>query len=389
MTGISRTDVITGIIAAAGGSGRDLSEAVRRLGPAEVADLCAEELVFRCGYNGRVHPPVAVDVELAHGDLTKQYRVVIAPSTAAKLDPDTDAPVVLRAEFELEELARQLFGVAQAGGTASCRLETRIAGGTDQDWALSAAATVAADRVVQACSGVRPDLGELALSQDSDKWGGLHWFTQHYDRHFRSLRNDAVRVLEIGVGGYGYEEMGGGGSLRMWKRYFHRGLIYGMDIYDKSRFDQSRITTVIGDQSDPELLRELSAEHGPFDIIIDDGSHVNEHIITSFNTLFPLLRPGGFYVIEDLWTTYQPVFGGQDTAVAGPETSLGLLKSLADALHYQERSDSRHEKPGPIEGRLTGLHLYHNIAFLEKGRNAEGGVPEWIPRAYGEMVTAE
>jgi demethylmacrocin O-methyltransferase len=381
--------LVTGIIAAAGGSGRDLAEALERLGAAEVADLLADELVFRCGYNGRVHQPVAVDVQLAHGDLSRQYRIVIAPSAPAVLDPGTDAPVVLRAEFGLEELVRQFFGAAREGGTAGCRLDMRIEGGSDQDWALSAAATVAADRVVQACSGARPNLGELAIAQDSDKWGGLHWFTQHYDRHFRELRNDAVRVLEIGVGGYGYEEMGGGGSLRMWKRYFHRGLIYGMDIYDKSRFDQTRIKTIIGDQSDPAMLREISAEYGPFDIIIDDGSHVNEHIITSFHTLFPLLRPGGFYVIEDLWTTYQPVFGGKDTPVAGPDTSLGLLKSLVDGLHYQERSDSRYGAPGEIEGRLTGLHLYHNIAFLEKGRNAEGGVPEWIPQLYSEMVAAE
>src|SRR5207248_1611615 len=82
-----------------------------------------------------------------------------------------------------------------------------------------------------------------------DKWGGLHWYTPHYDHHFGPLREAPVRLLEIGIGGYDVPEAGGG-SLRMWQRYFRRGLIHGLDIFEK-RLNEPRIRTVRGDQNDP------------------------------------------------------------------------------------------------------------------------------------------
>jgi len=45
-------------------------------------------------------------------------------------------------------------------------------------------------------------------------------------------------------------------------------------------------------------------KYGKLDIIIDDGSHHGEHQLISFNTLFPLLSPGGFYIIEDCLCAY-------------------------------------------------------------------------------------
>jgi hypothetical protein len=57
----------------------------------------------------------------------------------------------------------------------------------------------------------------------------------------------------------------------------------------------------IGDQNNPEHLEECVRIYGgDFDIIVDDGSHYGEHIVTSFKTLYPYLKKGGIYVIEDL-----------------------------------------------------------------------------------------
>jgi len=58
---------------------------------------------------------------------------------------------------------------------------------------------------------------------------------------------------------------------------------------------------------------------------------------------------------------------------------LGLLKTLMDDLHHQERDGD--QAPTVTESSLVGMHVYHNIAFLEKGVNAEGGIPRWMPRA--------
>jgi len=70
------------------------------------------------------------------------------------------------------------------------------------------------------------------------------------------------------------------------------------------------LRTLAGAAGDTQFLDAMSRELGPFDIIIDDGSHMSHHIIASFNALFPHVRPGGIYVVEDLATAYWPTWGG-------------------------------------------------------------------------------
>ena len=56
-----------------------------------------------------------------------------------------------------------------------------------------------------------------------------------------------------------------------------------------------------GDQGSPTFWREVKAKyHQPFDIIIDDGSHLDEHMWVTFLEIWPTLRPGGIYIIEDI-----------------------------------------------------------------------------------------
>ena len=114
-----------------------------------------------------------------------------------------------------------------------------------------------------------------------------------------------MNLLEIGVGGYDDPKQGGH-SLRMWKDYFPNANIYAIDLYDKSALQEPRIHIFQGSQADPDFLKWVAGEIGQLDIVIDDGSHVNEHVIVSFQTLFPLLADNGIYAIEDLHTAYLP-----------------------------------------------------------------------------------
>jgi cephalosporin hydroxylase len=143
-----------------------------------------------------------------------------------------------------------------------------------------------------------PSLRELALAMRTDK-EGAHAYAAPYERHIARLRHQPVTLLEIGIGGYSNQARGGA-SLRMWKAYFPAGTIIGLDIEDKSQFAEERITILQGDQGDRAFLRDLATRYGPFDIVIDDGSHRSEHVIASFEALFPHLRDGGVYVVEDL-----------------------------------------------------------------------------------------
>jgi len=226
--------------------------------------------------------------------------------------------------------------------------------------------------------GQRPkDLSELAARFGSDKWGG-RWYTPHYQKHFEPYRELPVKVLEIGIGGYDAIDAGGE-SLRMWKHYFRRGLIYGLDIFEKTGVEESRIQVVQGDQGDEAFLDSLGRELGPFDIIIDDGSHMSHHVLASFNALFPHIKPGGIYVVEDLATAYWPAWGGA-TDPSAQYKSIELIKNLLDGLHHLEQIRNGDAQPSMTESTVTGVHMYHNLALIEKGLNTEQGGPEWLKR---------
>ena len=85
------------------------------------------------------------------------------------------------------------------------------------------------------------DLVKLATLFQTDKWG-THSYAPHYQHHFAPMRRRPLTVLEIGVGGHD-NTSAGGESLRMWKAYFSRSQIVGIDLYDKTAVDEPRIRT--------------------------------------------------------------------------------------------------------------------------------------------------
>jgi len=212
---------------------------------------------------------------------------------------------------------------------------------------------------------VRHDLGKLANLYGTDK-NGIHFYTQHYQRHFQRMRRRPIRLLEIGIGGYD-SPYWGGQSLRMWKSFFPRAQIVGLDVHDKSLLEESRIKTVQGSQDDVACLEKLNREWGPFDIIIDDGSHTNAHVVRSFETLFPLLKTGGIYAVEDIQTAYWD----DDSSQPNGPTSMQLLLGLVNGINFEEYPDDAYQ-PNFYDRNIVGMHFYHNLVFIEKGVNNEG-----------------
>lgn len=212
------------------------------------------------------------------------------------------------------------------------------------------------------------DLTKLAQIFGTDKWGEHH-YTPHYQTHFNRFKNKPIKLLEIGVGGDETPNVGGN-SLRMWKKYFPHGQIFSLDIYDKSALSEKRITIFQGDQNNSVLLKKIYQTIGELDLIIDDGSHVNEHRLTSFQTLFPLLKDGGIYIMEDLQTSYWPKFNGDSENLNNPANTTTFLKQLTDGLNYRE-IDSPNYTPDYFAQNITSIHFYHNLVFIYKSKNID------------------
>lgn len=212
------------------------------------------------------------------------------------------------------------------------------------------------------------NLQNLALFYGTDKWGS-HWYMQHYETHFNKFKNKNIKLLEIGVGGYS-DPGAGGGSLKVWKNYFRKGQIYSFDIYDKSALQEDRIRIFKGDQTDPVFLKKIIDETGELDIIIDDGSHINQHVIKSFEILFPHLKDGGIYVIEDTQTSYWESDGGDSNNLQNPSTIQNFFKRLTDCPNYKEYIRPGY-KPSYYDQHIVSIHFYHNMIFVCKGLNDE------------------
>lgn len=148
-------------------------------------------------------------------------------------------------------------------------------------------------------------LCELADKHQTDKggrsttYGGVpgdtcHNYTPAYHAMFGDRRESVRRVLEVGVNA--------GSSLRMWEEYFPNAKIVGLDIRREVLFTAGRVECHYADQSSRQslLAAVAAAGGGPFDLIIDDGSHEDAHQIVTAETLMPLLATGGAFVIEDI-----------------------------------------------------------------------------------------
>ncbi|QIZ37171.1 class I SAM-dependent methyltransferase [Saccharopolyspora sp. ASAGF58] len=377
--------VVEHLLLAAGAGPENLQEAVQVAGLEAVADAIVDELVVRCDPLS-LDESVRIGLEITSGAQLVR-RTVELDHVGLRLAAVAEAPAVLR--FDAVDLLEGLFGPVD--GRRHNSREVRWSDSMTQfspDQGLAGAQRLLAFRnkvstavhAVLAAAATRcSDLGALAVRYGSDKWADLHWYTEHYEHHFSRFQDVPVRVLEIGIGGYHAPELGGA-SLRMWQRYFRRGLVYGLDIFEKAGNEGHRVRKLRGDQSDSEFLADMAGKIGPFDVVIDDGSHVNDHVKKSFHALFPHVRPGGLYVIEDLQTSYWPGYGGRDTEPAAQRTSIDMLKELIDGLHYQERESRRGTEPCYTERNVAALHFYHNLVFVEKGLNAEPAAPGFVPR---------
>jgi cephalosporin hydroxylase len=138
---------------------------------------------------------------------------------------------------------------------------------------------------------VKPTLPELFDHYGSDK-NRAHAYGPVYQKLLEPVRDTVTGVLEIGVAD--------GASLRAWRDFFPKAFIIGMDKHSSRRVSEERITTVTGDQSDHVLLDTMADRYQPVDLIVDDGSHKLAHQIISVTCLLPLVKPGGFYIIEDV-----------------------------------------------------------------------------------------
>lgn len=166
-------------------------------------------------------------------------------------------------------------------------------------------------------------LDNLAIKHKSDKSSRFHNYAVKYEKILSPFRESFLSVLEIGVAQ--------GQSIRMWTDYFTKATIHGADISKASESCESysnRIKFHLMDQRNEAQLKNLQ-QFSPFDLIIDDGNHLWMEQILTFNTLFPYVRKGGIYIVEDTSTSYWKEYNNN------PISPVEFFKTLVDYVHLK------------------------------------------------------
>jgi hypothetical protein len=174
------------------------------------------------------------------------------------------------------------------------------------------------------------------------KW---HHYFDIYERHFARYRGRPMTLFEFGV----FK----GGSLELWKSYFgHAARIIGLDLNpDCAAYAGPGIDIRIGDQADRNFLRQVLAEFGPPDIVIDDGGHSMNQQITTFEVIYPAMSTSGIYLVEDTHTTF---WGGEFDDRADGKTFLSFAFDRCQDLHGWTRDRAQFERFGRPPGERTG-----------------------------------
>jgi hypothetical protein len=190
-------------------------------------------------------------------------------------------------------------------------------------------------------------LDELALKHQTDKSSLHHNYTAVYEPLLEPIRHKPISLLELGWGGH-EDPNSGGNSARMWAEYFTDATVSVVELEAKSPGDlPSNIHLYQGSQSDPLLIDRVDDHHGPFDVIIDDASHLSSLTIRSFELLWPHLRRGGLYIVEDTHAAYHDFYYGPDEANCNPQrptrngqpTMMQFFKRLADDVNCHGNND--------------------------------------------------
>jgi cephalosporin hydroxylase len=153
-----------------------------------------------------------------------------------------------------------------------------------------------------------------------------------------------VRLLELGV-----ER---GDSLRMWRGYFPRGRIVGVDVKPKAASFAEGFDVVIGSQDDPDTIsRAVELLGGEVDVVIDDASHMPGPTLASLQLLWPHLSAGGYYFVEDVHVAYERKW---QEWLAGRNVVADLADHVAD-MHT----------PDGLPG-LASVAFYWRLCLLRK-----------------------
>jgi len=216
------------------------------------------------------------------------------------------------------------------------------------------------------------NLNRLAVKHGTHKSSKVHDYAVIYEKYFAPFRDAPIVFLEIGLGA--------GCSARMWDEYFSKAKLYFIDIVPYvvergNKYLSAKAKCFLVDQSNKKALDDFAKRiDEEFDIIVDDGGHTMDQQLNSFIALFPYVKSGGIYVVEDLHTSYWEKYGGN--AGAGEGTTIGFFRDLVNGVNFfgaktgcasfDACPDKLKKTLSYYQKNIKSIHFYCSMCFIFK-----------------------
>lgn len=193
-------------------------------------------------------------------------------------------------------------------------------------------------------------LNELGVSHKTDKSSLLHNYLVEYEKEFESPE-DVKCILEIGLqrGSKEWRTNEVSPSIGMWKEFFPNARIFGADI-KYLKFNDNRVEFFRMDQNNPDdIIRLFNFIPNGLDMILDDGSHIASHQLITFLVLWPKLKIGGRYIIEDCNPVVQQKYPEQERI----HLIIQCFKDRHDIIYRWVRSNTAGERSSLILEKIA------------------------------------
>ena len=229
--------------------------------------------------------------------------------------------------------------------------------------------TVSAPNPASSDAPAPQNLTELADRFGSDKGSAKHRYTELYHMLFLPFREQEIAFLEMGlqIGGpeHGKDadrETTDLPSVRMWLEYFANAEIHGLDVSDFSWFEHPRFSFHRCDMDARADIAAAARAMPALDIIIDDASHASHHQQNAFLELFPKLKSGGLYIIEDL--RWQPA------TYERPEITktADLFRSFSESREFQHSDPAVAAEFAALAPEISGCFMFQ-AGYQKKKRD--------------------
>lgn len=208
------------------------------------------------------------------------------------------------------------------------------------------------------------NLTDLADKYGSDKGSTKHRYSELYNMLFQPYRKRKIAFLEMGLqiggpehGKHADRQTTDLPSIRMWLEYFPNASIIGLDVSDFSWFEAERFKFVRCDMDKWENIAQAGDDIGRLDIVIDDASHASTHQQDAFLTLFPKLKSGGLYIIEDL--RWQPEV--YEKMHSGITKTADLFQSFLNTGRFSHSSTSTEAEFNSLTSGISGCFIFQAL----------------------------